>query len=196
MEGINNEQLLERYIATFEKLDEMIVDEFSIPSTELLAVDEEDEYGRRRWKPIKFKTQQPFLQEIYAELPDNFRFPRLFEQLLLSYRWATVDLGNYRLFANPPGEDLNGFFQQMTSPDLWETLLPASFIPFGKGPDLDYDPICFDMKSRKQGGDCRIVKIDHEQILCNYRIKIIAELAPSFYQLVTQTIELANKALR
>jgi hypothetical protein len=50
------------------------------------------------------------------------------------------------------------------------------------------------MKSRKQGGDCRIVKIDHEQILCNYRVKIVSELAPSFYELVLQTIVLAKSA--
>ena len=70
------------------------------------------------------------------------------------------------------------------------------FIQFGKGPDLDYDAVCFDIKTRKQGGDCRIVKIDHEEILCNNRVKVVAELAPSFYQLVLQTIELANKAPR
>jgi hypothetical protein len=195
MERVSDEQLLERYIATFEKLDEMIVNEFSMPPAEQLAVGVEDEYGFRRWKPIKFETPEPFLQEIYAELPDQFRFPRLFEQLLLTYRWAVVDLSTYRLLANSPGQDLNGFFQQITNdPGLWEALIPAGFVQFGRGPDLDYDPVCFDMKSRKQGGDCRIVKIDHEQILCNYRVKIVSELAPSFYELVLQTIVLAKSA--
>jgi hypothetical protein len=195
MERVSDEQLLERYIATFEKLDEMIVNEFSMPPAEQLAVGVEDEYGFRRWKPIKFETPEPFLQEIYAELPDQFRFPRLFEQLLLTYRWAVVDLSTYRLLANSPGQDLNGFFQQITNdPGLWEALIPAGFVQFGRGPDLDYDPVCFDMKSRKQGRDCRIVKIDHEQILCNYRVKIVSELAPSFYELVLQTIVLAKSA--
>jgi hypothetical protein len=33
------------------------------------------------------------------------------------------------------------------------------------------------------------VKIDHEEILCNNRIKVVGELAPSFRALVLQTIE-------
>jgi hypothetical protein len=192
----DQEQLLENYVVAFEKLDEMVVDGFSMPPAEQLITGAEDEYGRKLWKPIRFETPKRFLDKIYAELPNQFRFPRLFEQLLLSYRWAEVDLGTYRLLANPPGDDLNGFFQKMTHPDLWDVLTSAGFIPFGKGPDLDYDPVCFDIKTRKQDGDCRIVKIDHEEILCNNRIKVVAELAPSFHQLVLQTIELAEKAPR
>jgi hypothetical protein len=192
----DQEQLLEKYVVAFEKLDEMVVDEFSMLPAEQLISGREDEYGRKLWKPIRVETPKRFLDEIYAELPNQFRFPRLFEQLLLSYRWAEVDLGTYRLLANPPGDDLNGFFQKMTHPDLWDVLTSAGFIPFGKGPDLDYDPVCFDIKTRKQDGDCRIVKIDHEEILCNNRIKVVAELAPSFHQLVLQTIELAEKAPR
>jgi len=53
---------------------------------------------------------------------------------------------------------------------------------------MDYDPVCFEIKSRTQEGDYRIVKIDHEEILCNDRLKIVAELAPSFESLMRQTI--------
>ena len=192
---MNDEELLETYVATFPKFDEMLADEFSPPAAIQLAVGSVDQDDERLWKPIRVDTPESHLQEVYAELPG--KFPRLFERLLLSYRWAEVDLDIYRLVANPPGHDLNGFFQQMTSdPYLWDALLPAGFLQFGKGPDLDYDPVCFDIKTRKQGGDCRIVKIDHEEILCNNRVKVVAELAPSFYQLVVQTIELAEKAPR
>src|SRR6185312_3978003 len=163
---------------------------------EELVTGEKDEYDRRLWSPIKVETPKRFLDEIYAELPTQLRFPRLFEQLLLSYRWAEVDLGTYRLLANPPGNGLNGFFQKMSHPNFWDIFTSAGFLQFGKGPDVDYDPVCFDIKTRKQGGDCRIVKIDHEEILCNNRIKVVAELAPSFYHLVLQTIKLADEAPR
>jgi hypothetical protein len=192
---MNDEELLESYVATFPKFDEMLADEFSPPAAIQLAIEGVDQYDQRLWKPIRVETPRSYLQDVYAELPGTF--PPLFERLLLSYRWAEVDLDIYRLLANPPGHDLNGFFQQMTNdPFLWEALLPAGFIQLGKGPDLDYDPVCFDIKTRKKGGDCRIVKIDHEEILCNNRIKVVSELAPSFYQLVLQTIELAKKAPR
>ncbi|HEV8491533.1 MAG TPA: hypothetical protein VGR76_04650 [Candidatus Angelobacter sp.] len=170
----------------------MVADEFSLPAAIQLSIEDVDKYGRRLWKPVKIETPQSQLQEVYAELPA--RFPKLFERMLLSYRWAEVDLGTYTLLANPSGDDFSGFFQQMTNnPFLWAALLPTGFIPFGKGPDLDYDPVCFDIKARRQGGDYRIVKINHEEILCNNRVKIVAELAPSFYQLVLQTIERAKQ---
>jgi len=82
------------------------------------------------------------------------------------------------------------FFEDMKDKGLWETLIPNGYLQFGKGPDMDYDPVCFDISSRKNR-DYRIVKIDHEDILCNSRIKVVAEIAPSFRALVLQTIERA-----
>jgi len=58
---------------------------------------------------------------------------------------------------------------------------------------MDYDPVCFDMNSRKKNHEMRVVKIDHEEILCNYRVKVVAELAPNFEALVLETIKAANK---
>ena len=192
---MDDEELLEKYVATFSRFDEMLVDIVWFPPAVPLVVGDSDLDDFKPWKPLKVETAPTRLEEVYAKLPA--RFPRLFELMVLSYRWAEVDLGTYTLLANPPGPDLNEFFRQISKdPGLWEALIPAGLIQFGKGPDLDYDAVCFDIKTRKQGGDCRIVKIDHEEILCNNRVKVVAELAPSFYQLVLQTIELANKAPR
>lgn len=189
---MNDEELLEKYVATFPVFDEMVANEFSTPTALQLAVKDTDLYDRKLWKPVRVETPVSQLDEVYAELPA--RFPRLFERMVCSYRWAEVDLGTYRLLANPPGPTLGGLLSQMSqAPTLWEALIPAGFIQFGKGPDLDYDPVCFDIKTRKQGGDCRIVKIDHEEILCNNRVKIVAELAPSFYEWVRETIERAKQ---
>lgn len=191
--GMNVEELLTKYIDTFPLLDEMVVDIVWFPIAVPLVVGDSDLDDFKHWKPLKTETASTQLEEVYAKLPA--RFPRLFELMVLSYRWAEIDLGTYTLLANPPGPDLDEFFRQISKDQgLWEALIPAGFLQFGKGPDLDYDPVCFDIKTRKQGGDCRIVKIDHEEILCNNRVKVVAELAPSFYQLVLQTIELANKS--
>jgi len=48
-------------------------------------------------------------------------------------------------------------------------------------------------KLPKKNRDCLIVKIDREEILCNNRIRVVAELAQSFQQLVENTVELANR---
>jgi hypothetical protein len=189
---MNNEELLEEYVATFSRLDEMVVDIVWFPPAMPLVVGDTDLSAFKHWEPAKVETFPTHLAEVYAKLPA--RFPRLFERMVLSYRWAEVDLGTYTLLANPPGPDLTGLLHQISkNSGLWEALIPAGFIQFGKGPDLDYDPVCFDIKTRKQGGDCRIVKIDHEEILCNNRMKVVAELAPSFYQLVLQTIQRAKQ---
>lgn len=55
---------------------------------------------------------------------------------------------------------------------------------------MDYDPVCFDIKSGNNR-DYRIVKIDHEEIFCNNRIKVVSEIAPGCRALVLQTIERA-----
>ena len=144
-----------------------------------------------RWRPAKTASSPGLLDPLYAKLPA--RFPLLYERLVLSYGWAEVDLQSFRLLANPPGPDLSGLLAEVEKDKgLTESLIPAGYIKFGKGTDLDYDPVCFDIKSRTKRKDYRIVKIDHEEILCNYRVKVVAELAPSFEQLVRQTIEHAR----
>jgi hypothetical protein len=98
------------------------------------------------------------------------------------------------LMANPKGNDLTGWLEQISyDRPLWKYLLPAGYIPFGKGSDLDYDQVCFELKSRRKNRDCRIVKIDHEEILCRDRLKVVAEIAPSFRALVEKAI--AHKLL-
>ncbi len=188
--------LIENFVASFEKLDEMlIVDEHLDPIGWQLALSEPDEHGFKSWRPIKVETPDQALEAIYAKLPA--RFPRLYEQLVLTYRWEEVDLQTCRLLANPPGRDLTGLLAQMSKdPAFWNTLRGAGYIQFGNGPDIDYDPVCFDLSARKKNGDCRIVKIDHEEILCNNRLKVVSEIAQSFENLMLRTIETASKSNR
>jgi hypothetical protein len=183
--------LIDQYLACFEKLDETTAWDTD-PVASHLAVGEIDQYGFKHWRPAKVRTDAKHLQPLYSKLPA--RFPPLFERLILSYRWAEIDLQSYRLLANPPGPDLSGLFAGMSKDlFLWDCLIRSGYIRFGLGPDIDYDPVCFDISSRKKNRDCRIVKIDHEEILCNNRIKVVAELAKSFQQLVENTVELANR---
>lgn len=184
-------RLIERFVSVFERYDEMIAARELDPIAWSLAQGEPDTLGFLHWRPARNCCSRSCLEEIYARLPG--RFPPLFERLVLSYRWAEVDLGRYRLLANPPGTNLHGLLQQMSDRGLWDALIPAGFVQFAKGPDLNYDPVCFDMKSRNKRGDCRIVRIDHEEILCNYRVKVVAGLASSFEQLVLDTINGATQ---
>jgi hypothetical protein len=189
--GEHESLFVERFVASFEKLDEMTSWDHD-PVACQLAVGDADPFGHKRWKPAKVDAPRELLEPIYSKLPA--RFPPLFERLVLSYRWAKIDLQSCRLLANPPGPDLNGLFEQMSGDAiLWRSLLRAGYIGFGMGTDADYDPVCFDIGSRKKNRDCRIVKIDHEQILCSDRVKVVGEIAPSFEHLVVRTIDQANR---
>lgn len=184
--------LVERFVSSFEKLDDMTAWENDAVAWEL-AEGAPDEFGFKRWKPIKVDADPELLTAIYSKLPA--RFPPLFESLILSYRWAEIDLQSCRLVANPPGSNLNGLLEQMSKdPHLWSPLIRGGYIRFGMGTDADYDPVCFDLSSRAGNGDYRIVKIDHEEILCNDRVRVTNEVASSFEQLMIDTIDRATKA--
>ncbi len=191
---MTDDTLIEQFVASFGKHnhdDDMYARREISPIAWELRVGELDEFGDGRWRPAKVETSPSLLEPLYAILPAHF--PPLYERLALSYRWAEVDLGLFSLLANPPGADLSRLLSgMMKDKALAENLIPAGYIQFGKGPDVDYDPVCFDIKSRSNSKDYRIVKIDHEEILCRDRVKVVAELAPSFRQLVLQAIERAN----
>jgi hypothetical protein len=176
---LRHDLLLSEYLACFEKFGELSEYSWMDPVVGALAVREPDENGRVTWRPRRIEPDPALLDALHAKIPA--RFSPLFERLLLAFRWAEISLDRYSLIGNPPGPGLDGFFRKISGdPGLWDTLVPGGFLRFGKGPEGDYDPVCFDINSRKKSREMRVVKIDHEEILCNYRIKIVAELAPSF----------------
>jgi hypothetical protein len=183
-----DDALLERFVGKFEEFGDLDFFPDLDPIAKQLSAGKVDgSDSLERWKPLRVTTEPSALDLLYNGLPA--RLPKLFERLLLNFRWAEVDLDIYRLTPNPPGTDLSGWLAEASRDNfLWKFLLRSGYIPLGKGPDMDYDQICFETKTRKNGDECRIVKIDHEEVLCDERIKIVRELAPSFRSLVEQTI--------
>ena len=183
--------LIEQFVSSFEKLDDMAANKELFPIAWELRSGELNQLGWPLWKPARVDTDRSRLEPLYTMLP--CRFPPLFERLVLTYRWAEVEVSACTLIANPPGPDLSRLLEQMShDPGLWQALIPAGYIQFGRAAGGHYDPVCFEVKSRRKNGNCRIVRIDHEEILCNNRIKVVAEVAPNFEALVQQTIESAK----
>lgn len=180
-------ELIDKFIASFEFVaKDLSANEILDPIAWQLTCGPANEYGRKPWRPRREQTDVSELQPLYAKLPA--RFPPLYEQLVLSYRWADVDLQDYTLLANPQGEGLKNLLRCVNGDGhLTPELLKSGYIQFGRAAGGHYDPVCFDIRLRKNR-DYRIVRIDHEEILCNYRIKVVSELAPSFRALVLQTI--------
>jgi len=183
----SDSELIDTFVGTFEKLGDLWTSYELDPIAWQLASGNLNEYGFKEWRPIRVSTEPASLESLYAKLPA--RFPPLYERLVLSYRWAEIDLRLLRLLPNPPGPDLTGlreeFFRHRA---LQEILFPNKCLQFGKGPDLNYDPVCFDWRRRLRDGDCPVIQVDHEGILSHNRFKKVAELAPSFRELMLRVI--------
>jgi hypothetical protein len=136
---------------------------------------------------VHCSTDSSALEPIYSIVP--IRFPALFERLILSYRWNGADVARFRLLANPPGSDLSGLLNNITGDKaLYDICSRNGYVPFGKGPGVNYDPVCFDIKKNIQSRQYPIVRLDHEEILCNSKIKVVEELAPDFDELVLSIV--------
>jgi hypothetical protein len=165
--------------------DEALLKMLMLRITEAV-VHEVDERGHQQVPPQPVATPGAALEALNKGLPG--RLPRLFEALLSTYRWPEADLDSVFFFANPPGADLSGFVDQVLQDrGLADSLLPARLVQFGRGPGGSYDPVCFDLH-RSHAGDCPIVRVDHEEILCNCRIKVVGQLADTFRSLVTAIV--------
>lgn len=183
----SDSELIDTFVGTFEKLDDLPTAFELDPVAWQLAGGDFDEYGFKQWRPVRVSTEHSCLEALYAKLPA--RFPPLYERLVLSYRWAEIDLGLFRLLANPPGSSLAGLGEEFSRHQaMQEILFQNKCLQFGKGSDLNYDAVCFDWGRRLNDGDCPVIQIDHEEILCNYRFKKVAELAPSFRELMKLVI--------
>lgn len=187
----NDSELIDAFVNSFEKLDDLWTYYELDPIAWQLAFGDLNQQGYKQWRPLTVSTEKSALETLYANLPA--RFPPLYEQLILSYRWAEVDLGLCRLLPNPPSPNLVGLIEEFSRDQaLQEILFANKCLQFGKGSDLNYDAICFDWSRRAQDGDCPVVQIDHEAILSHFRFKKVAELAPSFRELMLRVIARAG----
>lgn len=122
------------------------------------------------------------LHELEARLPK--RLPQSFTSLLSRYSFPPFDACGISFFG---WESLStGLFETVPAAkgSLSELLLPSGYVQFGQPDTGDFDAVCFDLNAPQQNREHRIVQVDHEQILCNSRVKIRRELWSSFRELV------------
>jgi hypothetical protein len=187
-----DKQLLTDFVASFAALDELIVFRSEEVAPELMAgwID-----GYERWQPIRVIADRSALELPYQHLAK--RFPPLFEEPILSYRWISVDLGMFELLPNPPGEDLGSMLKAiLVDRVLTKVLLPRGFVQFARAPGGSYDPICFDTNRPTKHGDYPIIQFEHESIICDEQIGRLELVSPSFRTAVIDIISSANDLKR
>ncbi len=180
--------IVERFVESFSKQSELYVYDEYYYAVKDFIINEKTEQGYRKWCPIKVKTHPNMLGAIYKTT--KCRFPHTFEDLLLSFRWLEVDLKYITLLSNPNGSDLLGYLNEITKDKFMSKfLISHGFIQFAKAPGGCYDPICFEFLNGEKEDSSRIVRIDHEEILCRERIAIIEEVAKTIQELMEKEIE-------
>ena len=186
---MNDDQLIDSLVDTFGTFDDLYVSRDFVKRGEIepLLIEPWSESGWANWRPIRDSVSKDALDPVNRNLPGPL--PSLFVLLLRTYRWYEIDVGRIRLLSNLSPAPLSFCGEAAADRHLFEAISRVNSVQFGRGPDVDYDPVCFDLRSRGQDDDCRIVKFDHEEILCNDRIVEVGEVAPSFRALVQLAID-------
>jgi hypothetical protein len=138
------------------------------------------------WK-ILASGDNPWVRLLEEKLPR--RYPPAFNTLISRYRFCDFEVGPIMFFANT-GEKVfhelgnRVFADKHMSPFLMQN----GYLQFGQAAGGHYDPMCFAPRGLKDKRESRIVRLDHEEILINNRIRVMAEISPSIENFMEHTI--------
>src|SRR5690606_21606695 len=95
----------------------------------------------------------PWIESLETGLPRPF--PPSFRSLVTRYMFPAFDLGPVHLFANTGEPELEEELaaRLFADPAMSEGLLANGFVQIGRPVDGSYDPVCFDTKLRRGGGE-------------------------------------------
>jgi hypothetical protein len=140
--------------------------------------------------PIREGDNKARLAVFEGKLPK--RLPQSFESFLSGYTFPAFDVLGISLFEWD--SDSNRYTEEASAAkgSLSELLLPAGYVQVGRPEGGSFDAICFDVNEKRQNREYRIVQVDHEEILCNRRVRVSGELWPSFIKLIESALSSAD----
>src|SRR5580704_5213074 len=143
-----------------------------------------------RGVPIRPEDNVLRLRNLEENLPK--RLPPSFEYLLSRYSFPTFDVFGITLF--DWDSESNKYLAEASAYEnsLSELLIPAGFVQIGRPDTGDFDAVCFDLNDQDRDREYRLVQVDHEAILCNWKVRVTAELWPSFIEFVESTVSSAD----
>jgi hypothetical protein len=135
----------------------------------------------RAWPDIDWIA--PVERAVGATLPRSYR------SLVTRYVFPAFDTDTLSLSANTPEGTFREFRKRVFGDPMFvAVILSAGYIPFAQPDECNYDPVCFDTRRRDTSGECPIVRLEHESILCNGVIGDTEEISPSFAALVDEFV--------
>jgi hypothetical protein len=146
--------VIEEFVNTFAILDELLLlRDIDVEDGDVVPLSTSgwDADNRAVWRPVGVRTSRAVLKDLYQRVPGPL--PSMYEELILSYQWAEVDLGRLTLLANlvPTPQTLANAISHDRV--LFRVLSDGGFAQFGRGHDYDYDPVCCDISRRDSEGD-------------------------------------------
>jgi hypothetical protein len=131
--------------------------------------------------------EAPWITELEQRLPK--RLPASFRSLVTRYAFPPLRVGELSLFGNMGTDDVDelnvAIFRDQA---IAECTLGAGYIQFARPATGSYDPICFDARRSVTNREFPIVRLDHEEILCHERIRVLETLADSFYRFAADIV--------
>jgi hypothetical protein len=132
--------------------------------------------------PILEEDNKTRLEALEGKLPK--RLPQSFASFLLRYSFPSFDVAGISLFGWASASNAYTNEASAAEGSLSELLIPAGYVQIGQPDTGSFDAICFDLNHKCQNREYRIVNVDHEQILCNWRVRVSSEMWSSFVELV------------
>jgi hypothetical protein len=110
--------------------------------------------------------------------------PQLYRALVDSYEWLPFEAADLFVYGSlgldgDPDDIANRLFRDRV---FVQVLLPARLFHFAGPATGSYDPICIDL-STPGTIDGPVLWLDHEEILCNDRIRVVQRLSLSLAHL-------------
>jgi len=152
---------------------------------------------RDRGVPIREEDNTSRLRILEEKLPK--RLPQSFESFLCRYSFPAFDVMGIALFGWD--SDSNAYVEETSAAEgssrrfpvhLSEFLIPAGYVQIGRPDGGDFDAVCFEFNQQSQNREYRIVQVDHEDILCNSKVRVSSELWGSFVELVESALSSAD----
>jgi hypothetical protein len=146
-----------------------------------LRVGPPDALGAYDWRIVPASTC-PWVTALEGRLPGSL--PPSFRSLVRRYLFPAFQISDVRLFANTGAGAVSELADVVLRDQvLSRILLDHGLVQFGRYRDR-YDPVCFDLRSRRGGGECPVVVLDHEAALIGGRAVVTHRLADSFLALI------------
>jgi len=175
------DKIVDAFVGCVNALPRRLLPEWEVP--EALRDGDSDADGWMAWRVRPSPDGSPWVAELETKLPG--RFPPSFRSLVTRYLFPALEIGPVEVFANT-GTRLTAELADAIFADrfLAEPLLRNGFVQIGRPGSGSYDPIAFDLGRRRGGGECPLVRIDHEVALMQGQVRVIEEVAPSFLALI------------